>query len=132
MSIYKNILLVEDNPDDRQDFLDALKEIDPSITCDVADNGLNAMRHLVLAKTLPQLIFLDLNMPNINGYDFLHALRTNKMYDAFKHIPVVLLTGAMRDEKKFSAFGAHIAITKPSSFELYKAIIRIVLDHDVE
>src|SRR4051812_6257530 len=105
MTIYKNILLVEDNPDDQEDFLETVEEIDPSIKCLVARNGLKAMSDLVEAKTLPDLIFLDINMPNVDGYNFLHALRINTMYAAFKHIPVVLLTGAMRDEQKFAALG---------------------------
>jgi CheY-like chemotaxis protein len=131
MALYKNILLVEDDLDDQDDFLDLVKEIDPKINCVVTGNGLKAMMSIVTNETLPELIFLDIHMPNIDGYDFLHALRTNTMYDAFKNIPVVVLSGAMRNEEKFAALGAHIAITKPFSLDVYKAILAIVLEHDV-
>jgi CheY-like chemotaxis protein len=97
----------------------------------VAGNGLKAMEVLLIARVLPELIFLDINMPGIGGYDFLHALRTNAMYAAYKDIPVVVLTGSIRDEEKFHALGAHVCITKPFSGKLYSAIIRTVLENDV-
>jgi len=63
----KRILLVDDDVDDQVYFLDAINEINPSMECKLANNGLEALQSI---KILPafDIIFLDLNMPIMNGF----------------------------------------------------------------
>src|SRR6186713_579511 len=86
---YKNILLVDDDEDDQEIFLTALEKVNNSIHCTALDNATRAL-HMLLEKELtPDLIFLDLNMPVMNGQQFLTEL---KKEDLLKDIPVIILS----------------------------------------
>ena len=62
------LLIVDDDADDRQFFIDAVREIDKAIECVVAKDGLHALELLNNADfVLPNFIFLDLRMPRFNG-----------------------------------------------------------------
>ena len=84
------ILVVDDDPDDIELFLEAVGEVDNTIECMTAENGEEALR-LLKSKTSqrPDFIFLDLNMPRLNGKQLLAYLK-NKT--AFSDIPVSILT----------------------------------------
>ncbi len=70
----KIILLADDDMDDTEMFCEALADIDESIICHCAVNGSDALRILDGLKELPSVIFLDLNMPLMNGWDCLTHL----------------------------------------------------------
>jgi CheY-like chemotaxis protein len=83
------ILLVDDDPDDIEIFNDAIKEIDNSITLITAHNGVAALQILtsdILEK--PDHIFLDINMPLMNGIECLEKIRNEEKLD----IPVTIYT----------------------------------------
>jgi CheY-like chemotaxis protein len=83
------ILLVDDDPDDIEIFNDAIKEIDRSITLITAHNGVAALQILasdILEK--PDHIFLDINMPLMNGLDCLEKIRNEEKLS----IPVTVYT----------------------------------------
>ncbi len=65
--MHLKIMLVDDDPDDQCIFLDTLTEINSEIECVTADNGLEALSLLHEHKQPPSLVFLDLNMPLMNG-----------------------------------------------------------------
>lgn len=84
---HKKVLMVDDDADDQLLFANALQEIDPTMYCEIANNGIEALEKL---KTfLPDVIFLDLNMPMMNGMECLAALKKNKM---LAQIPVIIFT----------------------------------------
>jgi CheY-like chemotaxis protein len=118
-----HVLIVDDDEDDRDLFCTAVHEIDKSINCAMARNGeeaLQALRKRTLPK--PHLIFLDLNMPRVNGVQCLQELKKDK---ALQHIPVVIYsTSKLSEDKNLThLLGAADFITKPSSFtELCKLI----------
>ena len=66
------ILIVDDDPEDIQLFAEALLEIDESINCVEAYNGLEALKVLKRNSFLPNYIFLDINMPIVDGFVFLY------------------------------------------------------------
>lgn len=121
-----HVLIVDDDEDDRDLFCIAVHEIDESIDCAMARNGeeaLNALRKNALPK--PDLIFLDLNMPRVNGVQCLHELKKDQ---TLKHIPVVMYTTSKLTEDKDLAYrhGAVDFITKPSSFTQLCNMIKVI------
>ena len=73
-----SILLIDDDEDDHLYFKDAINSINPCLTIDTATNGKDAFDRLKESKTLPDIIFLDLNMPVMNGYEFLVYIKKGK------------------------------------------------------
>lgn len=87
---YKNILLVDDDPDDAEIFIMALNAIDEKIKGSVESNALDALKKLKEKAKLPDIIFLDYYMPYLDGSEFLTLLREIK---GFEKIPVILYSG---------------------------------------
>jgi len=83
----KICLLVDDDPDDQEVFLTALADISDSALCLVAPDGDRALEILHNEETIPDYIFLDLNMPRMNGFEFLAAIKKSKV---LKDIPVIV------------------------------------------
>lgn len=84
----KKILLIEDDVDDQVYFQDALREVDPGLNCIIAGNGKEALQKME-TPPLPDYIFLDLNMPIMNGFEYLSTI---KRENRFKEIPIVIFT----------------------------------------
>ena len=61
------VLNVDDDHEDREFFCDALREIDPSVVCLIAASGMEALALLQDRDALPDYIFLDINMPMMDG-----------------------------------------------------------------
>ncbi len=113
MAYAKHCLLIDDDHDDQLLFSIALKELNKSITFLNADNGLKALSMLTNEHTvIPDIIFLDLNMPIINGFDFLTRLKENSK---LCNIPVVIYSTSCREEDiaRTKNLGAFAFITKP-------------------
>src|SRR5688500_12821680 len=112
---FKRILLVEDDQDDRFFFCEALSEFHPGIDCTIAMNGAEA---LDLVGSLPafDVIFLDLNMPKIDGFECLLRL---KAHPTHKRVPVVVISTSRREEdmQKSEQLGASLYVSKPPPFE---------------
>ncbi|MBC7554398.1 MAG: response regulator [Taibaiella sp.] len=122
-----SILVVDDDADDREVFGDVMQEIDPAINCIFAANGEDALNVLGECRNkLPAYIFLDLNMPRMNGRQCLEAM---KNIDAFRDIPVIILsTSSMEKEiRETLALGAVGFITKPNNLSDLKKKIEGVL-----
>ena len=115
MHTAKRILLVEDDLDDQQFFREALHRVHPAISCDIANNGLEALT--VIEKPPPfDMIFMDLNMPKMDGFECLKVLKQDPKH---KHIPVVIVstTDSYEDIEKTKQLGATSFFTKPSSYD---------------
>lgn len=82
------ILLVDDDPDDQLIFKDALGELGEDVGCATASNGREALAYLQKMPP-PEVIFLDLNMPVMNGFDFLMHIKDNPL---LRKIPIVIYT----------------------------------------
>jgi CheY-like chemotaxis protein len=116
------VLLVDDDSDDREFFRIALEEIDSSIHLLTAASGKEALRIIHQLTVLPYLIFLDLNMPHMDGREFLKQVKANHLT---KKIPVVIVTTSNhpRDIDETRNLGASDFITKPSTVnELIEAL----------
>lgn len=120
---FKNLLLIDDDEDDREIFLSVIDAVSPSTTCAIAANGREGLNALASASTLPQLIFLDLNMPLMDGRQFLVEVKKNSTW---KDIPVVVLTtssdrGSIMRTK---ALGAADFITKPDKYSGWESTLK--------
>jgi CheY-like chemotaxis protein len=113
-----NILFVDDDTDDKEIFLEAINSINSEIECESATNGEEALIKLDTLPELPDYIFLDINMPVMDGKSFLMAIRKNSK---LKNIPVVIYSTTEDKEeiKSFQSLGAAY-IGKPTSFEILK------------
>lgn len=112
---YKKVLLVDDDEDDREIFQYVLKEVSPNVTCSVSPTGLDALKKLGLREIEPDCIFLDLNMPVMNGMQFLAQIKANEQ---FRDIPVIVYTTASNNEtaEEVKALGASEFIIKPHQY----------------
>ena len=123
----KRILLVEDDTEDQYLFTLALDSLNLNAYCKAVNNGQEALDHLNNIANY-EIIFLDLNMPIMNGVDCLKALKEN---ENCRHIPVVIITTSMNpfeldNCKKMGV--AHI-FHKPNSFpELCKSLQSILMN----
>jgi CheY-like chemotaxis protein len=127
MSKTKIVLIIDDDEDDRSLFFDAVKEIDPRVKCISALDGRDA---LVLLRnkdiTLPDYIFLDLNMPRLNGKQCLIELKKDPR---LSKIPVIIYSTSKRieDIQETKKLGAENFITKPTLFREICNAIRSVI-----
>ncbi|WP_028981625.1 response regulator [Sporocytophaga myxococcoides] len=77
-------------------------------------NGLEAYRHLLVSEKLPSLIFLDIDMPVMDGYEFINQLKKSGLD---KKIPVLVFTNFNREEEKLSLLGDFKVVQKPLTLE---------------
>lgn len=118
----KVILLVDDDIDDQELFEEAMSIVDSAATCHFASDGEEGLRILQNGSLQCDLIFLDLNMPKMNGKQFLAEIKKDS---ACRNIPVVIFSTSQREKDGFetAAMGAADFLTKPSSFgELCKQL----------
>jgi CheY-like chemotaxis protein len=107
----KICLLVDDDPDDQEVFLTALGDVSPTALCLIAPDGDRALELLHNKETIPDYIFLDLNMPRMNGFEFLTAIKKSKI---LKDIPVIVYstTSQQTQMEKAKKLGATEFFTK--------------------
>jgi CheY-like chemotaxis protein len=107
--------LIDDDHDDQEIFCSVLEAIGIDNSCIMAPNGQVALDMLNSGSISPHIIFLDLNMPLMNGLQFLREYSGQKISSA---IPVVVLTtsGDPATKQKMLELGAKEFITKPEKF----------------
>jgi CheY-like chemotaxis protein len=127
--IHKNIFLAEDDADDQFLFTDALKQIDASIQCQIASDGRQAISMLKKMTKLPEIIFLDLNMPLMNGFECLSKMKNDARLAS---VPVVIFTTSRNPEDAHAThqLGANVFLSKPSDFSELKSKIQRILSLD--
>jgi CheY-like chemotaxis protein len=124
------ILLVDDDPDEHLLFEDALKELSGAPRLAYARDGQQLMQFLNTEKTeLPAIIFLDLNMPRMNGFECLQEIRKSLK---LKRIPVVIFSTTSQTQTIDRVYeqGANYYIRKPNTFAMLKEVIERMLEID--
>ena len=121
----KEILLVEDNPDDAELTRIAFAETGGEYRLRVVSDGAEAVSYLQACTLdeLPALVLLDLNLPKLDGREVLQAIRGDARTRA---LPVVVLTTSAEpfDVDKVYALGANSYIQKPVDFERFVDVVR--------
>lgn len=126
----KHIFLADDDAEDREIFEEALSQVHAEATLTLAENGVRLMDLLnIPPQPLPDVIFLDLNMPGKSGYDCIAEIRANALMNSF---PVVIFTTSsqQQDIDQMYSLGADYYVSKPSNFNTLKEVIRKVLHID--
>ena len=127
----KIILLVEDNPDDVELTLHALKKSNITNEVVVAQDGKEALDYLFGkgeytnrdTSKIPVLILLDLNLPKINGIEVLQGIRAD---ERTRLLPTVILTSSKEEQDLVNGYrsGANSYIRKPVDFNQFAEAIR--------
>ncbi len=121
----ESILLVEDNADDEALALRAFTKQDIKNKVIVARDGEQAL-DILLDKEIheiPRVIFLDLNLPKINGFEVLEKLRANPRTSL---VPVVILSSSSEliDREKSYQLGANSYVQKPVDFQEFLDVVQ--------
>jgi CheY-like chemotaxis protein len=122
----KPILLVEDDTVDVMTVKRALKEIHVTNRVEVVGNGEEALEYLRNDNNeKPCIILLDLNMPRMNGIEF---LKIAKHDEVMKIIPVVVLTTSKEEQDKVDSFKLSVAgyMIKPVDYQQFVEVIRMI------
>jgi CheY-like chemotaxis protein len=123
---YSNILLIDDDHDDQEIFLTALEHITDKVHCATIDSARDALRQLQAQQIHTDLIFLDLNMPVMNGQQFLMELKKS---EALKHLPVIIFSTSSHAQtiREAKELGALDFITKPDKFDELKRVLQSII-----
>lgn len=126
----KRFLLIDDDRDDRDLFSEAMFEVAPQISCECVGSWKEATGILESAGGNPDLIFLDINLPVVSGWQCLDILKKNELY---QDIPVVIYSTSShdRDIKTAKEMGAVSFVTKPNDFGQLKDSLKKVVDQNV-
>jgi CheY-like chemotaxis protein len=116
LATYKKILLIDDDEDDQEIFLAALQQVSASASLVAERNAREALDKLAARSLSPDVIFLDLNMPGMNGQQFLYAIKKG---NELKDIPIIIYStssqsSVIRHTKEMGAAGY---ITKPDNVD---------------
>jgi CheY-like chemotaxis protein len=120
------LFLVDDDMDDHEIFKSALAKVDGDLELLTATNGYEALDVLSATDTLPDYIFVDLNMPRMGGLQFLKEI---KQTDNFKNIPVIIYSTSSHpgDVAKTKELGAVSFVTKPSRFSELCSLLQTLI-----
>ena len=118
---YKNILQIDDDSDDCELFMEALEAVSDA-TYTAMYNPVEALRKLRQKEIMPDIIFLDLNMPIMSGLEFLTEI---KKEEVLKEIPIIIFSTSQLDDiiREAKALGAYDFISKPNNFNDLKRIL---------
>ena len=128
----KQILLVEDNPNDIELTIEALRSSKIINPIDVAEDGEIALDYLLKKGTYanrktsnPIVILLDIKMPKLNGLEVLKVIKDNPK---LKRIPVVILTSSKEDTDLIKSYelGVNAYVVKPVDFEQFVEAVKSI------
>ena len=125
-----SLLIVDDDADDRNLFIETMKEVDEDIKCISANDGQQALDFLKNSPSLPDFIFLDLRMPRIGGRKCLFEIKKD---ERLKPIPVIIYTTSneVEESKALIEMGAVYFISKPSNPEELYYLVSFVLEEQL-
>lgn len=122
-----NLLLADDDEDDCLFFKEALGELPGAAHLTIVHDGEQLIQLLTEKSTaLPDVLFLDLNMPRKNGFECLSDMKAD---EKLKHIPVIVLSTYFESTVANLLYknGAHYCIRKPAEFARLKEVIQQAL-----
>lgn len=124
---FLTITLADDDEDDRLFFQDAFEELKINTNVTTCNDGVELMEYLSNPDTiLPNILFLDLNMPRKNGFECLLEIKKENRFD---NIAIAIYSTSSSEEDIENTFvhGANIYIKKPSDFATLKKVLSEVV-----
>lgn len=118
---YLSVLLIDDNPDDQELVREAITVQPHPVQVEIhpdGPRGLNALRAHAAARTLPDVLLLDIRMPVLTGFDVLAAIRRDP---DLTNLPVVMLTtsGDPEDLRRASELNTTACVIKAQAFPAF-------------
>ncbi|MCW3077555.1 MAG: response regulator receiver protein [Bacteroidetes bacterium] len=106
------LMIIDDDSDDRTIFTESVGKVDSGIRCLQASNGMDGYERLLQAAELPDYVFVDVNMPNMTGFELLTKIRAT---EKLKNLKVIIYTTANQRSAIETAknLGADGFFTKP-------------------
>jgi CheY-like chemotaxis protein len=123
-----NILLIEDDTIEVMKFNRVVKTLNLNHKIIEANNGEEALEILRIKEIIPDIILLDLNMPKLNGLEFLRILKND---ENLKFIPSIVLTTSSNHKDLLECYKVGIAgyLLKPLKYDDYMERIKKLLDY---
>ncbi|UUW11239.1 response regulator [Flavobacterium plurextorum] len=125
----KIIFHADDDEDDRMLFMDAVNELDMPIKVQQAEDGQKLLNCLYSpALEIPEILFLDINMPGKNGFECLEEIRNAD--DRLKQLKIIMLSTSSNIENVELSYklGADLYAVKPSTFHGLKSLLTEILE----
>ena len=124
---YIYIILADDDEDDRLFFTDAFGELGMNTKVNTFNDGVELMDYLNSKEAiLPNVLFLDLNMPKKSGIECLNEIKTNTKMSEIA-IAIYSTSASEEDIEETFVLGANIYIKKPSDFKALKKMLSEVV-----
>jgi CheY-like chemotaxis protein len=121
----RKCLFIDDDEDDQEAFLAVVRKVSSSIECVIAANGQIGIDKLVDDRLQPELIFLDLNMPVMNGIQFLEEF---KNHPEVERIPIVIWSHLLPKSVTIpTGIDIKYFVTKPNTIGEWKEKISYIL-----
>lgn len=128
------ILLAEDNEDEIILIEEALNDANiHNVTLNYVNNGIETLKYLkqeppYQSKIRPDLLLLDLNMPQMNGHEVLHEIKNNA---DLKTLPVIILSNSQNEQDIIKSYENHANcyISKPSDYHAFKKVLKLIEEH---
>jgi CheY-like chemotaxis protein len=119
------VLCIDDDPDDTDFFCEALKTASPESQCLVANDGLTALK-MLRSDSLPDIIFLDINMPRMSGRELLIQIKKNYKWS---QIPTIIYSTAIhpKEADDYKKLGVNDVVIKRAKFNDLCRALQVVL-----
>ncbi len=126
----RSIFIADDDIDDRSIFAEALSELEPNVLLTEFEDGLQLMNALHSESSIPDILFLDINMPKYTGLQCLEMMKATQ--SKFADIPVIILSTSNDPVTIQTAFdlGASFYAVKPASYNEIKFFLDTVMKMD--
>lgn len=122
------VLVIDDDADDRIFFSEAIKKVSPEVETHYCESGIQAIDMLFTKKLVnPDYIFLDMNMPMMNGKECLQELG-KLIHRSITKVVILSTSDMVEDVQESMALGARLFLTKPDSFDALCRILKDVLE----
>ena len=120
------VVNVDDDPDDREMFCRAIQKIDSEIECLQVQSGEDAIQLLSNNKISPDYIFMDINMPRMNGYE---CVREIYQYTSLRNTEIIMFSSTFnpRDQVDFGVLGLKYLLKSSSLSSLIESITKLIM-----
>lgn len=120
------LMYIDDDAEDREFFREAVRNIDPQLMCYMAKDGAEGLADLKEMIVMPDFIFVDVNMPIMNGRQFLMEI---KKLPRLRSIPVLMYSTTNHPDEiqEYLELGAYKVLVKPNTLTKIESLVRTVI-----